>query len=254
MSNELSVQSGFTKSLSIWSPDDWSIANATVVKTPPQGGTRWQWSDVLGEYSEKALVGVVVAIGPSVSDLWPSVGKATKGSSPYLRSIDGRVAHRVGDDPGDLDTDAIAAARLPDGTYDCSKLVYFQWSETADGRNVPPRASRTRRIAILREGEGAPLVVRLSKTSTPVLERFFQSLRSKGVAHYAAVVSLGLESVEGRSASYSRIVPKFVSRLDDETAAAIKSHCTDAITPQLGASVTPVVGNAVDAETDSVPF
>lgn len=219
--------------------DDYAFINV-----PTAGQTTWVWRDILGEYSEKELKGVAVVLTKPEFRLWPTIGQATPGTLPYLISLDGKVAHKRGDDSGDLDVDAIEAAKLPDGTYDCSKIAYFQWSTGKQGNNVPPRAGESSTVGIFRE-TGDVVFVRLSKTSSPVVQRFFAQLAARGVPHYAAVVSLGLEAIKGKSATYSRVVPKFVSRLEPEAAEHFRENFTEAATAALTTKITAI---------DAVPF
>lgn len=250
MSNELAVVSDFTASLAPLNSQEFRSKDQTYVKIPAQGGTKWVWSDILGDYTEKELVGIAVVLTKPQHDLWPHTGQATEKTSPYLRSLDGKVAYKIGDDSGDLNVKEIEAARLDDGTYDCSKISYFQWQAGKDGRNIPPRASATSVIGILRAGDASPLFVRLSKTSSPVVHRFFNALQVKGVPHYGAVVSLGLEAVKGSVATYARVVPKFVSVVPSEVASLLKAEVTDKISHLLVGSIKPSTGKALDA----VPF
>lgn len=222
--------------------------NYAFVSVPTAGQTTWVWRDILGEYSEKEIKGIAVVLTKPEFRLWPTVGQASPGSQPYLISLDGKVAHRRGADSGDLDVKEIEAAKLPDGTYDCSKISYFQWSVGKKGNNVPPRAGESSTIGIYRES-GDVVFVRLSKTSSPVVQRFFAQLEARGVPHYAAVVSLGLEVVKGLSANYSRVAPKFVSRIEPDAAELIRSNFTEVATEALTTKVT-----AVEASSDAVPF
>lgn len=219
--------------------DDYAFINV-----PTAGQTTWVWRDILGDYSEKELRGIAVVLTKPEFRLWPTVGQASPGTLPYLISLDGKVAHKRGDDPGDLDVDHIEEAKLPDGTYDCSKIKYFQWSVGKKGNNIPPRAGEASTIGIFRES-GDVVFVRLSKTSSPVVHRFFRQLEARGVPHYAAIVSLGLEVVKGASANYSRVAPKFVSRIEPEAAEHFRENFTEAATASLTTKI---------AAIDAVPF
>lgn len=223
----------------------------TFVSIPPKGATKWQWSTILGDHVESEITGVIVALTEVQHDLWPTVGEAKEKSSPYMRSLDGKTAKIVGDNPGDLDVKHIEAARI-EGTdsYDCSKISYFQWEKTSDGRNIPPRANATSVIGILRPGESAPVFVRLSKTSSPKIQEFARKLRGQGVAPYQVVVSLGLEAVKGAKATYSRVVPKFVSPAPAEMVDAFRSYFEE-VSPKLRGSLEKYVGRE---SLDAVPF
>ena len=207
------------------------LRDQIVIKVPPQGLTKWTWSTILGEFSEKEIVGTIVALGAVQQDLWPHVGKAEPNTTPYMRSVDGVLAYVVGKDAGDLDLSHIEEASNGDGSYSVAKIKYFQWDKV-NGRNVPPRANATSVVGILRDGDSAPLFVRLSNTSSPVVQTFVKKLRAQGVQPWQAVVSLGLEAVKGSYATYSRATTKYVRPSEPEYAAAYKA-CFDAVSPLL---------------------
>ena len=216
MSNAIAVAGG-PQALQAVEAREFRLKNFQQVKAPNGVATTWTWSTVIGDRSEKALVGVPVALGQVQWDVWPVAGQASDGGVPYLRSHDNVTAYVVGEDHGDLDLKLIEAAKNPDGSIDCQKLVYFQWTENDKGeRRVPPRANGTSIIMLLREGEASPLYVRLSKTSSPVVQKFFEEVRRQGLMPYQTVVSLGLETVKGSKAPYSRALPKFVRALEPE--------------------------------------
>jgi hypothetical protein len=220
------------------------------VKIPGQGGTTWTWTTIIGDRSAKELVGTPVALSPVQYDLWPTTGQASEGTVPYLRSHDNVTAHVVGDDPGDLDLKLIEAAKNPDGTIDCRKLVYFQWTENAAGeKRIPPRANGTSVIVLQREEDGATVYVRLSKTSSPVVQRFFSEVAKQGLLPFQTVVSLGLEKVQGKKAPYSRVVPKFVRALDPEFRDFFREDF-ERISPLLRGSLE----KYPKVDSDSVPF
>ena len=221
------------------------LKDQIVIKSPASGATKWSWGTILGEFSEKEITGVIVALGNPQHDLWPHVGKAEPNTTPYMRSIDGVKAYVVGDDAGDLDLKHIEEASNGDGSYDCSKIKYFQWGKDGS-RNVPPRASATSVLGILRDGDAAPLFVRLSKTSNPVVQTFAQRLRAQGVLPWQAVVTLGLESVKGFYATYSRATIRYVKPSDAEHAETYKA-CFEAISPLLQ-------GPTTKKQEDLVPF
>ena len=225
-------------------------SDQTWVRIPGGGITKWSWQTILGDNVESEITGVIVALSEPQHDLWPHTGQAAEKSSPYMRSLDGKVAKIVGDDSGDLDLKEIEAAKIPGtDTYDCSKISYYQWQEV-NGRNVPPRANATSVIGILRAGESAPLFIRLSKTSSPKVQEFARKLRSQGVQPYQAIVSLGLEAVKGAKATYSRVVPKFVSLAPAEMVEAFQSYFVE-VSPKLRGSLEKYVGKE---SLDSVPF
>lgn len=232
-------------------------SDLTFISVPPKGATKWTWSTVLGEHVESEITGVIVALSEPQHDLWPRQGEATEKSSPYMRSLDARsvkgagvvgTAKVIGDDTGDLDLDMIEAARIGDtDEYDISKIEYFQWKRDGE-RNIPPRANTTSVIGILRPGDSAPVFVRLSKTSSPVVQEFARKLRGQGVQPYQCVVSLGLESIKGAKATYSRVVPRFVAPAPAEMVETFHEYF-DEVSPKLRGSLEKYA-----ARGESVPF
>jgi len=247
MANAIATVGSFGLSVS---GDDFRRNEQTIVKIPGGGITKWSWSTILGDQVESEITGVIVALTEVQHDLWPHTGQASEKSSPYMRSLDGKTAKIVGADSGDLDVKHIEAARI-EGTefFDCSKIKYFLWEKQGD-RNIPPRANATSTIGILRAGDSAPLFIRLSKTSSPKVQEFARRLRGQGVQPYQAIVSLGLEAVKGAKATYSRVVPKFVSPAPAEMVDAFRSYF-EQVSPKLRGSMELYVGKE---SLDAVPF
>jgi hypothetical protein len=217
----------------------------TWVKIPTGGLTRWNWSTAGNEFSEKSIVGLAVVVTKTEFNLWPfTTTKA--GTLPYLRSLDGVVGHRIGNDAGDLDLDVIEAARNPDGTYRWRDIPYCQWQD-----RKPPRAKPSRVIGVLREGDPSPLFVQLSPTSLKPVDDFLRALSAQFIPHYRAVVELTLEKRKGQSADYAVIACKHVGTVDQETGERAKSLFTTPLTAILTGSISPV---AARQEEDKVPF
>jgi hypothetical protein len=209
MSNAIATVA--TGGLAAVTPNEFRLSDYQQVKIPTGGSTTWSWSTIIGDRADKALVGVCVALSEVQWDLWPTTGQASQGTLPLLRSHDCVTATRIGDDFGDLDKKLIEAAKLPDGTYDCTKLGgYFQWID-----RTPPRANGTSIVMILREEDARPLYVRLSKTSSPKVQNFFREVSRQGLQPYETVVSLSLEAVKSPRVTYSRVVPTFIRKLED---------------------------------------
>jgi len=249
-STAIATVSGFS-GLSTLVSGEFRLKDQTVVKIPGGGVTKWSWNTILGDQVASEITGVIAALSEVQHDLWPHQGQAAEKSSPYMRSLDGRIARIVGDDSGDLDTKEIEAARIGDSDdYDCSKISYFCWQKGPQGQNVPPRANATSVIGILRPGESAPLFIRLSKTSSPKVQEFARKLRGQNVQPYQAIVSLALESVKGAKATYSRVVPKFVERVPDEVADIVRVYFED-VSPRLRGTLEKYAGKAA---LDTVPF
>jgi hypothetical protein len=217
----------------------------TWVKIPTGGSTRWSWSTAGNEFSEKSITGLAVVVTKTEFNLWPFV--ATKaGTLPYLRSLDGVVGHRIGNDAGDLDLDVIEAARTPDGTYRWRDIPYCQWQD-----RKPPRAKPSRVIGVLREGDPSPLFVQLSPTSLKPVDDFLRALSAQFIPHYRAVVELTLEKRKGQSADYAVIACKHCGTVDQETGERAKALFTTPLNAILTGSISPV---AVRQEEDKVPF
>jgi hypothetical protein len=115
-------------------------------------------------------------------NLWPH-STATPGSLPFLRSLDGVVGHKVGDDHGDLDLSVLNAAKNADGTYRWKELPYCQWQD-----RTPPRAKPSRVLGVLREEDASPLFVQISPTSLKPVDDFLRALAAQFVQHYRAIV------------------------------------------------------------------
>lgn len=210
----------------------------TWVKIPLGGVTRWSWTHGGNEFSEKEITGVVVVATQEEFNLWPyKVSRA--GSQPYLRSLDGIVGYRVGDDSGELDTSVIEAAKNPDGTYAWEKIPYTRWVD-----RVPPLAKPSRVIGVLRAGDTRPVFIQISPTSLNPIRGLLNSL---DVPHYRAVVEFGLEKKAGKTADYSLVTCRYVGTVDQETGDAARV---------LNGQLSPVVTGSIAHVTvsDVVPF
>lgn len=250
MGTDIATVGGFS-GLATLGVGEFRLKDQTVVKIPGGGVTKWSWNTILGDQVVPEITGVIVALSEVQHDLWPHQGQAAEKSSPYMRSLDGRTARIVGDDPGDLDVKEIEAARIGDSEdYDCSKISYFCWQKGPQGQNIPPRANATSVIGILRPGETAPVFIRLSKTSSPKVQEFARKLRGQGVQPWQAIVSLGLESVKGAKATYSRVVPKFVERVPADVSDVLRVYFED-VSPRLRGSLEKYAGKTA---VDTVPF
>jgi hypothetical protein len=172
------------------------------VPTPAGGGLLWQWLDAgNNEQTAKTIDGVLVYYGVR-GTLWPTT-EATVGRQPVLVTYDLETAHRVSDDIGDLDEDALEACRIGDRLYDWKRLPWNQWS-TGNG-GVGKRCKESRLLAILRENEAWPLLIQAGPGSVVGCSQFVKRL---DVPHYRAVVSLTLKKAESSGGKpYSQIVP-----------------------------------------------
>jgi hypothetical protein len=228
------------------------------VKIPTGGATRWSWSTKSGaEHSEKAIAGLLVVVGRTESVLWPH-SDATAGSRPLLMTDDGRVAIKTGQDYGDLDQNVIEAAKNPDGTYNVSKIPYFQWEGRGPG-SKPPRAKSTRVIGVLREEDNLPIFIRVSQTSLRAVDDLLRGITAEGLFHYRAVVELSLEKRKGARADYAVLVAKKVGEISEEQGRVAKAKITDVMSPIVCPPVASrgmmTVTAAVEAAaSEAVPF
>jgi len=188
-------------------------ADLTRVPVPTGGGTTWTIPGISGDETTDAIVGILVYFQPR-GVLWPTMELEGSGQLPLLLTNDLITARMVGDYYGDIDPTTLEPYRNDDGTYDWAGLTGddgpFGWGTGKNG--VGKRAKEGRLMMILREGEGFPLVVNAPPGSLRAVSPFIKKLP---VAHYRAVVSLGLEpatAVKGQK--YARITAKLVGTLD----------------------------------------
>jgi len=230
-------------------------SDLTWVKIPTGGATRWSWTTKSGaEFSEKVIRGLLVVVGKVEQVLWPH-REATSGSRPLLISNDGVVAHKVGTDYGDLDANAIEAARNADGTYDVKKIAEFQFAKTKDGKWIPPRAKSSRVLGILREEDALPVFVRVSATSLKPVDNLLRGLTGDALFHYRAVVELGLEKKSGARADYAVVTCKCVGSISPEDGRAAKARFTARLTPVVCPPIEDRAARAASAAVEeAIPF
>lgn len=229
-------------------------SDLTWIKIPTGGSTRWSWSTKSGaEHNEKSITGLLVVVGRLEQTLWPH-RDATPGGRPLLVTTDGRTAYKVGSDYGDLDANAIEAARNEDGSYDVRKIEYFQWQGRGPG-STPPRAKSGRVIGILRENETAPVFIRVAQTSVRAVDDLLRGITAEGLFHYRAVVELTLEKRKGARAEYAVLVAKKVGEVSEEVGARAKSLFADTMTEIVCPTAQSRAERASSAASaDSVPF
>lgn len=185
-----------------------SFADLTTVSVPTGGITQWQIEDITGSHSVPEIVGICCYYAP-YGVLWPSKEPAENGR-PLLVTNDLISATKVGDDYGDLDPEAIAACRRDDGSYDWQRLPYNQYGSAGYGR----RCKEQRIMAILRQDDTMPILVRVSPGSLKPITQFIRKLP---VPFFEAVISLTLQRVKNQGGiSYAQIVPRLVETLSEE--------------------------------------
>ena len=192
------------------------------VPTPAGGGRMWGWTDSgNNEQSSKSIDGILVYYGVR-GTLWGSEEPQGK-TSPVLVTYDLMTAHRMNDDIGDLDSDALESCRIGDRLYDWTRLPYNQYGTSKSGRGK--RCKESRLLAILRSDEAWPLLVTAGpgslKTVTPFVKRL-------SVPHFRAIVSLTLDKVENSGGQpYSQIVPKLLGTISKEEGEIVKRIYTE---------------------------
>jgi len=187
------------------------------VPTPAGGGKMWGWIDSgNNEQTAKSIEGVLVYYGAR-GVLWGSEEPQGK-ASPVLVSHDLVVAHRVNDDIGDLDAEALESCRTGDRTYDWQRLPWNQYGTSKTGRGR--RCKESRILAVLRADEAWPLLITAGPGSLKTVVPFVKRLP---VPHFRACVSLTLDRVENSGGQpYSQIVPKLTGTLSREEGELIR--------------------------------
>lgn len=196
------------------------VSDLTIVKVPSSGATNWQFEDIEGDVSTPTIEGVIVYYGP-YGVLWGS-DDPTEGEQPFMVTSDLRIGHRRSDDYGDLDRDKIEACRLEDGTYDWQKLPYAQFGSATKGGGK--RVKDQRYMAILREGDTFPLLIRCPPGSLKNVTGFMKKLT---VPYWRAVVELSLEKDKNKAGQvYSKIKVKLLDKLSRELGEQVTSIYT----------------------------
>jgi hypothetical protein len=191
------------------------------VPTPAGGGKMWGWTDSgNNEQTAKSIDGILVFYGVR-GTLWGSEEPQGK-VSPVLVSYDLITGHRVNDDIGDLDAEALESCRTGDRTYDWQRLPYNQYGTSKSGRGK--RCKESRLLAVLRQDETWPLLVTAGPGSLKTVVPFVKRL---AVPHFRAIVSLTLDKVENAGGQpYSQIVPKLLGSLTKEEGEIVKRMYT----------------------------
>lgn len=197
-------------------------ADLVRIPTPAGGGLTWQWIDGgNNEQTAKAIEGILVYFGVR-GTLWPTI-EATADTKPVLVSYDLEVAHRVSDDIGDLDEDALEACRIGDRLYNWKALPWNQWDTGKDG--VGKRCKESRILAVLRKEDAWPVLITAGPGSVDAVSKFVKRLTC---AFYRAEVSVGLVATKSKTGKvYSQVVPRFVRAISPEEGAIVRKLYTD---------------------------
>lgn len=205
------------------------------VSCPAGGGLVWSWTDAgNNDQSAKSIDGVLVWFGPQ-GTLW-GTSDPQQGVPPVLVTYDLQTAYRVNDDLGDLDEEVLESCRIGDREYDWQRLPYNKPGSAGNGTQAR-RCKESRLLAVLREDEAWPLLVRCGAGSLKTVPPF---LRRLAVPHYRAIISLTLQKATSQGGQpYSQIVPKHIgtlSREEGEIVRKLYTHPLSRMSEQFGAS------------------
>jgi hypothetical protein len=211
------------------------------VPTPLGGSTTWN-IDIDGNVeSTDEIVGLLVAVA-SRGVLWPSATPTEQ--RPILVSHDLITGYRVSDDLGsEIDPEALEKYRIGDRRYDWAALSTgpeFGFGSSGSGRRV----KESRLLAILRQGEVWPLLVKIGPGSLGEWDSFSKRLPC---FRWEAIVGLRLAKAKGASGNpYSQVVPRLVGEISEEQGQVAHDTYTVPLKvmfarPPVGATVTVTV-------------
>lgn len=207
-------------------------------KVPTGGGTKWQIESVLGDEMVETINGVLVFYGKA-GVLWAhEIMK--KGSRPLLRTDDLLTAVQTSEDFGELDQQAIEECFVGmikgQKAYDWQKLPYNQWGS---GKGNGKRCKEQRLLCILREGDLAPIFVRVPPASVSEISSFMRKLTLLAqMPHYRMVVSLGLQKeTNNEGIEYAKINIKKLDIVSEEEGKFFKAMFTDALGSAMSEAV-----------------
>ncbi len=182
------------------------------ISTPLGGATTWSYQVNGNNETAEELVGLLVAVGKR-GELWPTPDPSEK--RPVIVSNDLRVGYRVSNDLGTIDPDALEKYRIADGEYDwvaLSSSAEFGYGSARNGSGK--RVKETRRLAILREGDVWPLLVKVGPGSFGNVLPFLKRLPC---FPWEAVIGLSLERAKSNGGQpYSQIVPRLVGTISED--------------------------------------
>jgi len=207
------------------------------VPTPLGGSTTWN-IDVDGNVeSTDEIVGLLVAVA-SRGVLWPSANPTEQ--RPIIVSHDLITGYRVNDDlGGEIDPDDLEKYRIGDRRYDWGALSTspeFGFGSSGAGKKV----KESRLLAVLRQGETWPLLVKIGPGS---LRNWVPFKKRLPCFTWEAVIGLRLRREKGASGNpYSQVVPRLAGIVSEEQGEVARSTYTEALEemfrrPPMGASV-----------------
>jgi len=208
------------------------------VPTPLGGSTTWN-IDVDGNIeSTDEIVGLLVGVA-SRGVLWPSVTPTEQ--RPIIVSHDLVTGYRVSDDLGsEIDPEALEKYRIGDRRYDwgaISTSPEFGFGSSGSGKRV----KESRVLAILRQGEVWPLLVKIGPGS---LRNWVPFKKRLPCFAWEAVVGLKLRKEKGAAGNpYSQVVPRLAGMVSEEQGEVAHKTYTVPLEemfrrPPVGATVT----------------
>lgn len=207
-----------------------SIRDLVSVPTPSSGATRWSIQTIAGEESVEEIVGILAYHQPYGS-LWPS-DDPVEGTPPLLVTNDFRVAKKIGDDYGDLDPDAIEAARRADGYYDWKRIPYTEMGSGKKG--IGKRAKEGRILCLIRPGDALPTILRVGPGSAGAVQQFLMQLTGARLFYYQAVIGISLEKKTSRGGqNFSKMKFRLVDKLTPEQGQAVRDQYTKPLEASL---------------------
>lgn len=226
----------------------------TRVSKPNELSAGWSWDSPFGEYNAgNELEGVYLGYSPDEYALWPyagSGGGSGKASPPYLRSYDGIVGFKSGDDIGDLDLDKIESAANGDGTYRWQEIEYCQWKER-NGRRIQPRARKFKFVFLLFLKNQLPelLAVNLPATSHRSFSEWKHHRRPGEVT-----AKLGLAETMGSVRKYVIVKPVTGEVLPQDIRSGIARTYISRMTSLFAQRTPPEPIRKAKETVDVVPF
>jgi hypothetical protein len=181
------------------------------VRTPLGGSTKWVIDNGGNQETCDEIVGLCVAIAKR-GVLWPSANPTEQ--RPIIVTNDLLVGYRVSDEIGsEIDPKVLEQYRIGDRKYDWAALASptgpFGFSASGGGKRV----KESRILAILREGDVWPMLVKIGPGSLATWGPFQKRLPS---FHYECVLGLKLEKAKGANGQpYSMIVPRTVGVISE---------------------------------------
>lgn len=225
-----------TETGAVIGPDD-----LVRVKTPAQGGTQWE-IPVAGQIEHAEEITGALVMYQQHGVLWPSFDPV-EGQPPVLRTFDLITADLVGDIPEEMEAE-LERCKIEDGKYDWLKLSYNQWGSGKDG--IGKRCTEQRMMFILRPQDAFPLLVTIQPGSLRDVDRWFKQAAFLRVPWWRLVVQLRLKQAKSKGGiTFSKVVPKVVGQVDEETGALLKKTWTDNLR-QISRQV------AAEADTEQV--